>query len=409
MQQDGRRTRLFIIKREALPLYDKQPGRRVRNHVEMPCVPAGCGKNKIGETDAMFRAIPCTDHTGHTFPSTKDMLAAYGLTWSAWRGRNSKGWDLETILTTPLEDNSVTDHLGNRYKSKRAMATAYGMEPSVLNERLRAGWSVKKALTEPVMRSTPVTDHKGIQYKNSETMAAAYGLSKTCFHDRISKGMDLRTALEGPAGVTDHKGNTYPSERAMCLAYGTSQITFHRRLDAGMSIQEALEAGNGPKAEKCLDHNGTEYPSRTAMCSAYGISPATYLDRIASGWTKEQALTTKNGVTKSCSDWGGRMYASVMDLAGSIGVTKQQFYTQYRKTRDYPSASENACVRYWPGTDAGSFRVRGCIAFPWFLCEDMNETSDEPHAGELVMHADTIQRLKSGKPIHDTEKSHKVI
>ena len=39
----------------------------------------------------------------------------------------------------------------------------------------------------------------------------------------------------------------------------------------------------------------------------------------------------------------------------------------------------------------------------------MNETSDAPHAGELVMHADTIQRLKSGQPAHDTEKSYKTI
>ena len=44
-----------------------------------------------------------TDHLGNTFPSLAEMCKAYGLSTPAYISRKKRGWNLEKILTNPIQ------------------------------------------------------------------------------------------------------------------------------------------------------------------------------------------------------------------------------------------------------------------------------------------------------------------
>lgn len=47
----------------------------------------------------MSKARPCTDHTGQSFPSMKDMCEHWGLFYTTYKRRITHGWTQEEALT----------------------------------------------------------------------------------------------------------------------------------------------------------------------------------------------------------------------------------------------------------------------------------------------------------------------
>lgn len=292
----------------------------------------------------------------------------------------------------------IKDHLGNEYGSYRSMAKTYGLQPSTLQNRLNAGWDLEHALTTKASYgSILVKDHLGNEYPSIKAMAKAYGVSSTALSDNLlKKHLPVKQAIFGKNHVTDHTGKIFRSERAMCRHYGVEQMTYRRRLASGMSQENALLAGAGPSPTgfKCKDHLGHEYPTRQAMCAAYGINTATYLSRIESGWDIGRALTEPNGAMRRCVDWSGRAYESMKAMTATLRLKKSDI----PKDADTAAAAAKACMKRWPGTDAGRYRIRECVTFPWFLCEDLDSESDAPHAGEIILHADQILEIFRSEP-----------
>lgn len=94
---------------------------------------------------------PRMDHTGKSFPSTRAMCAAWGISSGAYYQRVSHGWSREQALTTPAggSPDRVYDHTGRGFRSTRAMCEAWGVCLSTYRSRIDFGYTVEQALTTP--------------------------------------------------------------------------------------------------------------------------------------------------------------------------------------------------------------------------------------------------------------------
>lgn len=335
------------------------------------------------------------DHTGRTFDTQKDMLSFWGVTTDVFWRRRKKGLSLEECLTTKGRKQPAYDHLGNEYASRTAMAAHYGINVRTLNNRLKSKWPLEKALTEPTVdQSVPVTDHLGNEYPSAKAMADTYGVTASHLRRNLfDRNLDPAQALFGVRHVRDHEGTLFKSEFAMCKHYGVSQPLYKKRIAEGMSQKDALTTPAPQISIPCKDHLGNEYESMNKMCQAYGIDPMLYKSRLKNGWTVEKALTEPHASKRPCTDWTGTTHGSITDMARALHVEHHDL--KCKDDADMPDVSARACAKRWPGTDAANYRIRECVAFPWFLCEDMSERSDAPHAGELVLRADRILELKN--------------
>lgn len=91
------------------------------------------------------------------FPSLSELAEAYNLTGACLYNRIfNLGWSIEDAVHKPPQHSGrcipCEDHLGNSYPSKRDMAAAYHITYSVYMDRIKYGWSVKDALTTPARR-----------------------------------------------------------------------------------------------------------------------------------------------------------------------------------------------------------------------------------------------------------------
>lgn len=344
------------------------------------------------------------DHLGNEYASIRDMLRAHGVTAAVYYARRKAGRPLSEQLT-PAKKSICRDHTGKSYPSRHAMAEAWGMPPDILDSRLAKGWPVGKALTQP-MADRAVRDHLGNEYPDRNAMARSYGLEPSTLAARLKRGQPLEAALTSPVAPNgargnvfrDHTGKEFPSLQAMCASWGVRTITFQRRTSRGMDLEQALTkpARRTARQSRCEDHEGNVYPSTKAMCSSYGITPQTLRRRISRGDTLEQALTAPGGrPAVPLQDWSGRTYPTTADAARQIHVPRQALKWAAGHG-DAAHAAERACAATWPGTDAGSYRILECLAFPWFLCENAENRGGPYHAGEIVLHADDILELKSG-------------
>lgn len=354
------------------------------------------------------------DHLGNEYASIRDMLKAHGVTSAVYYARRKAGRPLSEQLT-PAEKFACEDHTGKIFPSRRAMAEAWNVPPDILDSRLSKGWPVEKALTQPVADRT-VRDHLGNEYADRNAMARAYGLEPSTLAGRLRRGYSLEKALTAPVALNgthghmfhDHTGQEFRSLQAMCRKWDIKTITFQRRISHGASLEQALAKPprQRPAKTPCRDHENTEYPSKKAMCGHYGIAVQTFRRRLANGLTLEQALTLPGGrPAVALRDWSGREYPSMTDMAGTLRVPRSSI-AHFAGTDGKDRAAEYACSGNWPGTDAGNYRIRECLAFPWFLCENLDGPKDVPHAGEIVLHADEILSLKNERHSITEENKH---
>jgi hypothetical protein len=159
----------------------------------------------------MKNELKCKDHLGNEYNSIKEMVEAYGLTYSLFYARRfALGWTLEEALTIPKRANRrVHPPKLTRIKSKAEFR-----------------------------------DHNMVEYKSINDLADAYDIPVKVLEKRLSYGWILEDALMTPANKTvnmDHLGNEYPSFGAMCDAYHMKKTTVkHRVLHLGWSIGRAL-------------------------------------------------------------------------------------------------------------------------------------------------------------------------
>lgn len=94
---------------------------------------------------------------GRLFSSTSELAEAYGKTEACIYNRlNVLGWSLDDAVHRPSMHGSraeeCEDHLGNKYPSKKDMVAAYHISYCVYVSRIRSGWNLKDTLTTPVRR-----------------------------------------------------------------------------------------------------------------------------------------------------------------------------------------------------------------------------------------------------------------
>lgn len=92
---------------------------------------------------------------GKVYHSYTELALDFNLTLPCLCHRLNRGMTLREALTTPIRDNPGSskpceDHLGNTYPSKAAMCTAYKITNFTYNYRERKGWDLEKILTTPV-------------------------------------------------------------------------------------------------------------------------------------------------------------------------------------------------------------------------------------------------------------------
>lgn len=351
-----------------------------------------------------MQAVPSKDHLGNEYPSIGAMLDAYGVNRGTFLSRINAGEALEQALR-PAKHTSCRDHTGQEFRSQNAMARSWGLEPHILRNRLKEGMDLKAALETPSDKE-PVMDHTGRRFPDQANMAKAWNIDQATLRHRLEKGWTLKDALETPprqvpgGRVKDHTGRSFVNTRAMLDAWGIKKSVYKKRIKEGMTKQEALETpvAEAIRAIPCEDHEGTEFRSMLAMCQHYGISRDVYTNRIEKGWTQKDALCTPVKEKTIIRDWAGRLYGSMDEMAGAIHVDKNFISYKWLEYDGADNAAARACILHWPGTDAGQYRIRKCVSFPWFLCEDMDDKTEAPHAGEIILHADQILEIFGQAP-----------
>lgn len=246
--------------------------------------------------------------------------------------------------------------------------------------------------------SRKVRDHLGNEFRSNREMAAAHGVPYARLKKRLQYGMGIEKALTqgrvpnaAAEPQTDHLGNEYPSVRAMCRAWGVGHQTYVHRLELGLSKQEALTHKGRIRDVRCTDPDGVEYQSFKAMCAAWGVTEDACNRRLSRGKTLREALDPECLRGVPATDMFGREFPSCARMCHAWHVKPQTYGHHARAGR--PDALERAVMAAWPGTDAGPYRIRECLGFPWFLCEDTRDTSQLPHAGEVVLRADRLRDL----------------
>lgn len=282
---------------------------------------------------------PCRDHLGNEYPSVPEMCAAYGIPFSTYTGRLSRGWTLEQALTVATETTApkvnprkekVHDHEGNEFVSIGAMCRHWGIDEKVYWSRKRLlGWPLDKILTEPV-----------------------------------------RDTAANAISVEDHEGTRFGSISEMCRHWGIGLSTYRERRRRGWDVGRAL-TGEEIKLETdpvpCRDHEGREYPSKNAMCAAWGVTRYCYDSRITMGWSLEDALTKKHVVNaKPCADHTGKPFPASVYMALYLGFPKYAFHNR----KDPSSGIPGLAAKYWRDRQCGGMRVDRCLEFPWFLASD---------------------------------------
>lgn len=365
------------------------------------------GKEKPPKPEKPARDTSCADHLENRHPSQAAMLAAYGVERSTFAHRIKNGATLAQALGQEPMDlpTSCEDHLRNRYPTKKAMCEHWGLTRDTYNDRIAAGWSQKDALETPLKdNARPVKDHLDNEYPSFNAMAGSYGITPSALRSRLDRGYSLEQALTTPSGElrqpSDHTGRTFRTQKEMCAAWGVNISDYHRDRQAGLTVEQALTRKRRVRRDlPKTDHLGQEWPSTKAMCGHWGVNVNTFLHGIEKGMSLEEALAqgSNAGRKQACVDCFGRGHKSAKAMAEAIHIsTETMKYWAAKPGRDLREASAHACASYWPGTDAGRYRVRECLGFPWFLCEDMSDPAMEPHAGEAVLHAERVLALKDG-------------
>ncbi len=91
-----------------------------------------------------------TDSKGNTYPSWNAYAAAKGLTRNIVLKLRQKGYTIEQIDNYKRKDTSCTDHKGKSYKSEKEMCKAYGVNYTTYKVRRSKGMPVEEALTAPI-------------------------------------------------------------------------------------------------------------------------------------------------------------------------------------------------------------------------------------------------------------------
>jgi len=90
---------------------------------------------------------------------------AIGIKARVIRMRLSKGWDIESALTTPLNDFRTIEFQGIR-KTCAEWEPIVGIDRKILRQRLDHGWNVQDAMTRPMRKQR--SDSKRGRFVNAE-------------------------------------------------------------------------------------------------------------------------------------------------------------------------------------------------------------------------------------------------
>lgn len=212
---------------------------------------------------SMKEKLKYDDGLGNTFKNIGDMCKFHQVSTTTYRLKTRAGLSpreifsnvsrkgLRTKFTVPCKD-----HLGNEYPTTRAMCEAWNIDYDLYLARLRNGFSVQKALEKLTPRDKDaalyngLVDMNGVKYKTLTAMCQAWGISVKCFVGRIERGWSFEEALSIPADtsnpvkrhsrVSDHVGNKFTSVNAMCKYWDVNLGTYKYRVKHGLFVEEAL-------------------------------------------------------------------------------------------------------------------------------------------------------------------------
>lgn len=167
-------------------------------------------------------AILVRDHLENEFVTLNDMLKHYDVAWDTYFNRIKAGWNLEDILTKPVEENRrrkiYTDYKGNTFHGFRAMCQYYNIPESIVLSRLKQHWTLQDALERPPAKKRQKIEFQGKVYWSLPKLLEAYGISRAAFNHRIARGWDFDRAVLTPM-QEDETRDTLGNRVAIQLGY----------------------------------------------------------------------------------------------------------------------------------------------------------------------------------------------
>lgn len=112
-----------------------------------------------------------TDHRGNTFRNKAEMAKHWGIKIELLDSRLRNGWSLQRALETDTNGKysrgkRCQDHKGVIYTSIQSMCEAYDINSVIFRYRKKLGWDLEKILTTPINRVCNIKDVDGKKYDN---------------------------------------------------------------------------------------------------------------------------------------------------------------------------------------------------------------------------------------------------
>lgn len=251
-------------------------------------------------TNSSFRKS-CVDFDGKEFPSIIAMCSFHGVSIDTFYHRKNSGHTLRECLysgrLTDLEgyQKKVVDHTGRRFNTIKEMCEAWGISYSTYSGRISRGMSLKDALTVSTSSRFAVKDHLGNVFSSINKMCEYYGVKFVTYQQRIHNGWGIEKALTMPlyckdGVIKDHLGNEYRTITSMCEAWGIYYGEYHSRRNVGLSVEDALEIVVDSLRLPTVDLSGKVYSDCLELCKVNKISVSELRKEIKATSSVKEAL-----------------------------------------------------------------------------------------------------------------------
>ncbi len=343
------------------------------------------------------------DHTGRAWPSVKAMCDAFNIPMTTFNNRLKRGWTLEQALTTPRDTTRpkhkfvkpVKDFKGVEYPTVGAMCAVYGISEKVYWSRKRIlKWDLEKILTTPLQtiakNAKQVTDHNGKVFNSISELCRYHKIGLSTFRERIKRGWTIEEALTGHVErkkiesrpVPGPDGKNYPSVNAMCRANHISRTMYLSRIRAGWDEHDAATQPFVINAKPCTDMFGKSFPATFLMAEYH---------RLPKYAVQGKDLSRSHLIRLIRQTWSGTSCGKYRNLRpltwpwflasiknNDVIVPYQMLLKIYHDSQDFIPVRET-------GAKNQKVKILKNLGFPWFLCE-MDST-------QYVLDYDTIIRI----------------
>lgn len=158
----------------------------------------------FGRKTKHSKAIECTDHTGKSFESIKDMCEHWGTSTGAFGWYKSQGCTLKECLTKH-KDDSIVDNEGRWFPNQQKLCKYHNLNPDTFRHKKKT-MSIADIIRDG-KRPDYVLDPFGNQFGTYKNMCEYYNTSYDTYMSRRIRNWSILEALNFIPHITSKTKN----------------------------------------------------------------------------------------------------------------------------------------------------------------------------------------------------------